>query len=66
MRLKTTLFKSFTFAWWQLGLLKLSLLSLGVIVGSTWPGVFAGWRELLVVLFVVPAFYLSYLGLKQL
>jgi hypothetical protein len=35
MMRKTTLFKSFTFAWWQLGLLKLSLLSLGVAVGST-------------------------------
>jgi hypothetical protein len=66
MRRKTTLFKSFTFAWWQLGLLKLSLLSLGIVVGATWPGVFMGWRDLLVVLFVAPAFYLSYVWLKQL
>ena len=63
---KMKFFKSFTFAWWQLGLLKLSLVSLGVIVGSTWPGVFLGWRDLLVVLFVVPAFYVSYVWLKQL
>ena len=55
----------YTFAWWQLGLLKLSLLSLGVVVGSTWPGVFEGWRDLLVVLFVIPAFYVSHLWLKQ-
>jgi hypothetical protein len=66
MRRKTTLFKSFAFAWWQLGLLKLSLLSLGVVVGSTWPGVFVGWRETLLVLFVAPAFFVSYLWLKQL
>jgi hypothetical protein len=66
MRRKTTLFKSFTFAWWQLGLLKLSLLSLGIVVGATWSGVFMGWRDLLVVLFVAPAFYLSYVWLKQL
>lgn len=59
-------FKSFTFAWWQLSLLKLSLVSLGVIVGSTWPEVFVGWRDLLAVLFVAPAFYVSYLWLKQL
>jgi len=65
MRRKTTLFTSFTFAWWQLGLLKLSLLSLGVVVGSTWPGVFVGWRTLLVVPFVGPAFYVSYVWLKQ-
>lgn len=65
MMRKTTLFKSFTFAWWQLGLLNLSLLSLGVAVGSTWPGVFGGWQGLLWVLFVVPSFYLSYVWLKQ-
>jgi hypothetical protein len=41
-----TVFKSFTFAWWQLGVLKLALLSLGVVVGSTWPEVFVGWRDL--------------------
>lgn len=65
MRRKVTHFKSFTFTWWQVGLLKLSLLSLGVLVGSTWPGVFLGWREVLVVLFVVPAFYITYLWFRQ-
>ena len=45
---------------------KLSLLSLGIVVGATWPGVFMGWRDRLVVLFVAPAFYLSYVWLKQL
>jgi len=59
-------FKSFTFAWWQLSLLKLSMVALGLAVGSTWPGVFAGWRDLLLILFVVTAFYLSYVWLKQL
>ena len=57
-------FKSFTFAWWQLSLLKLSMASLGLAVG--WPEVFAGWRDLLLILFVVPAFYVSYVWLKQL
>jgi hypothetical protein len=66
MKRMTTLFKSFTFTWWQVGLLKLSLLSLGVVVGSTWPGVFVGWRDVLVVLFVVPALYLTYLSFRQL
>jgi len=59
-------FKSFTFAWWQLSLLKLSMASLGLAVGSMWPEVFAGWRDLLLILFVVPAFYVSYVWLKQL
>jgi hypothetical protein len=34
------LFRPCTFAWWQLSLLKLSMASLGLAVGSTWPEVF--------------------------
>ena len=60
-----TFLKDFTFAWWQLSILKLAMLALGLAVGSTWPRVFAAWRDLLVVLFVVPAFYMSYIWLKQ-
>ncbi|MFI5338252.1 MAG: hypothetical protein ACHQ7N_00240 [Candidatus Methylomirabilales bacterium] len=58
-------FRSFTFAWWQLSLLKLSMASLGLAVGSTWPEVFAGWHTLLWVLFVIPAVYVSYVWLQQ-
>jgi hypothetical protein len=61
-----TLFKSFTFAWWQLSLFKLSMVAFGILVGSTWPGLFVGWRDLLVVVFVVPACYVIYLWWKQL
>jgi hypothetical protein len=66
MRRTMTLFRSVTFTWWQVGLLKMSLLSLGVVVGSTWPDLFVGWRDLLAILFVVPAFYLTYLWFRQL
>lgn len=58
-------FKSFTLTWWQGGLLKVSMVSLGLAVGSTWPEIFTGWRNLLLVLCVVPAFYVSYVWLKQ-
>ncbi len=57
--------KSFTLSWWQAGLLKLSMLALGLAVGATWPEVFVAWRNMLVVLFLVPAFYLSYVWLNQ-
>jgi len=63
---KVKIFRSYTFAWWQLSLLKISVLALGLAVGSTWPDLFAGWRELLLVLFVAPAFYVSYVWIEQL
>jgi hypothetical protein len=66
MRRERTLFKSFTFAWWQLSLFKLSMVAFGLVVGSTWPSIFVGWRDVLLVVFVVPALYLSYVWLKQL
>ncbi len=58
-------FKSFTFARWQLSLLKISMVALGLTVGSTWPQAFAAWRDFLVILFVVPTFYVSYVWLQQ-
>lgn len=65
MRWTLAFFTPVTFTWWQVGLFKLSLLSLGVVVGATWPGVFVGWREVLLVLFVVPAFYVTYVWFTQ-
>jgi hypothetical protein len=63
---KLKIFRSYTFTWWQLSLLKISVLALGLAVGSTWPQLFTGWRELLLVLFVAPAFYVSYVWIEQL
>ena len=58
-------FQDFTIAWWQLSLLKISMVALGLVIGSTWPEVCTGWRNWLVLLFVGPAFYVSYLWVKQ-
>jgi hypothetical protein len=55
----------FTFTSWHIGLLNVSLLSLGVIVRSRWPQRFVGWSELILALFVVPAFFVSYGALTQ-
>ncbi len=58
-------FQTFTFTWWQVGLIELSMLALGLVIGSMWPAVFVRWRNVLLVLFVGPAFYLTYRWLKQ-
>ncbi len=58
-------FKSFTLTWWQGSLLKLSMLALGLVLGATWPQLFIMWTVLLLVLFFVPALYLSYVWWKQ-
>jgi hypothetical protein len=58
-------FKSFRLTWWQAGLLKLSMVALGLTVGSMWPEVFVAWRSLLLVLFVIPALFVSYVWLRQ-
>ncbi|MBM3506574.1 MAG: hypothetical protein FJX64_02410 [Alphaproteobacteria bacterium] len=34
------LFRSYTFTWWQIGVLKLALLGIGVLVGAAWHELF--------------------------
>ncbi len=54
-------FKSYTLKW-QVGLLKVSMLALGLVVGATWPEAFATWIVLLWILFAIPAAYLIFVG----
>jgi hypothetical protein len=58
-------FISYCFEWWQFGLLKASLLALGLALGATWPGVFAKWRAVLWMIFLLPAIYLMILSFQQ-
>jgi hypothetical protein len=59
------LFKDYTLRWWQVSLLKISMVAFGLAVGATWPGAFAGWIGLLWVLFIVPAVSLTFITFKQ-
>lgn len=59
------IFKSFTLKWWEGSLFKYSMISLGIIIGATWPEIFAPLWVLFFVLFVVPALYLSWVWWKQ-
>ncbi len=57
-------FKSYTLTWWQVSLLKLSMLSLGLVVGATWPEAIATWTVVLWILFAIPAAYLTFVGFR--
>ena len=59
------LFKSFTLTWWETGLFKWSLLALGIVIGATWPELFNPWRTVLLVLFLLPTIYISWIWWKQ-
>lgn len=54
------LFKSRTVQWWEVGLIKLSVMCVGIAVGATWPEVFAAHIGLLVVVAVVVGLYMAY------
>jgi hypothetical protein len=43
----------------------LALLSLGIIIGSTWPELFRGWIPFLFLLFLISGGYVTYVWLKQ-
>ncbi len=57
-------FKSYTLTWWQVSLLKLSMLSLGLVVGATYSEAFVTWTVFLWILFAIPAAYLTFVEFK--
>ena len=59
------IFKDFTLKWWQAGIFKAAMLSVGIIIGSTWPELFRGWTPFLFVLFFISGGYVTYVWLKQ-
>jgi hypothetical protein len=59
------IFKDFRLKWWQAGIFKAALLSLGIIIGSTWPELFKGWTSFLFLLFIISVSYVTYVWWKQ-
>jgi hypothetical protein len=62
-----TYFKDYTFHWWEFGLLKISLLALGILAGSYWAGFFSAKNINLMLwaIFFIPAVYLVIAAFKQ-
>jgi Na+/H+ antiporter NhaB len=59
------IFKSVTFTWWQEGLLKITAVSLGIVIGVTWRNLFEHLIIPLIVIFVVAGIYLLSVWLKE-
>jgi len=52
------MFKQYTFEWWQVSIIKIAALSLGIIIGSYWGDLFLENILLLWALFGVSTIYL--------
>jgi hypothetical protein len=59
------IFNTGTFTWWQIGILKASVLCAGIAIGANWPGVFAERTLLLVGIAVVLGLYLAFVWFEK-
>jgi len=59
------IFGSYAFKWWQIGLLKLSLLAFGICIGAYWSDFFKQAIIPLLVLGGVLGLYLAYISFKR-
>ena len=59
------IFRNYTFTWWQAGILKISVVCIGVAIGANWPEVFAKYTTLLIVIAVVLGIYLAVISFKK-
>ncbi|MCC7160446.1 hypothetical protein IT399_01870 [Candidatus Nomurabacteria bacterium] len=59
------IFKKYTYSWWQIGLLKLALLFLGMAIGTYWHEIFSQYINILIIVGIVLGVYLSFVSFKQ-
>lgn len=59
-------FKSYTYAWWQIGIFKLALLAIGAAGGAYWHEFFGSYLTALIVVAVVASLYTMYVSFSQL
>ena len=59
------IFKTFTLKWWQTGLFKLGMLTLGIAIGAYWHALFGGCLAILTTVAAVSLAYISFLWWKQ-
>jgi hypothetical protein len=59
------IFRNYTFTWWQVGLFKLALLSLGIAIGAYCQATFAPYTTVLAVLGIGLGSYIGWISFKQ-
>lgn len=59
------IFRDYTFTWWQMSMLKLSAMALGIAIGANFASNFLEYTTLLVVFAFVLGFYLLYVSFKS-
>lgn len=59
------IFKSYTYKWWQLGIFKIALLSIGIIIGVYWNEFFASYLTPLMIIWIISALYIFSISLKK-
>lgn len=59
------IFKSLTLTWWQVGMFKISILSLGVVAGIVWAGTLFSWIPFFLFVSLVFGGYIVIVWMRQ-
>lgn len=58
-------FRSYTYKWWQIGILKFALLFIGIIIGAHWPKFFLENLTFLIILAIIGSIYMIYISFSK-
>lgn len=58
-------FGTYSFKWWQIGIFKLALLSIGVLIGSYWHEFWSNFTVALITVAVVASVYSLFVAIRQ-
>jgi len=60
-----SIFKSYTYTWWEIAIFKVALLSLGIILGVYWHTIFQQYLMLLAIAGALGSLYVGYVSFKK-